>query len=53
MVKVLIYITHLSLEKMNSFINSSELTVFVRGGKPLVIPVRANSIIPDVKIEED
>lgn len=42
-----------------SFISSvekeftSELTVFIRGGKPIVIPVRANAIIPDVKIEEE
>lgn len=29
------------------------ITVNIRGGKPLQIPVRANAIIPDVKIEED
>lgn len=31
---------------------NSEITVHIRGGKSLKIPVRANSIIPDVKIEE-
>jgi hypothetical protein len=32
---------------------SSEITVHIRGGKPLKLPIRANAIIPDVKIEEE
>jgi hypothetical protein len=32
---------------------NSEITVHIRGGKPLKIPVHANAMIPDVKIEED
>lgn len=32
---------------------NSEITVHIRGAKPLKIPVRANAIVPDVKIEED
>ena len=42
-----------------SFLSSVEkeftslITVNIRGGKPLQIPVRANAIIPDVKIEEE
>lgn len=32
---------------------NSEITVHIRGGKPLKIPVRANAIVPDVKIEEE
>ena len=32
---------------------TAEITVHIRGAKPIKIPVRANAIIPDVKIEED
>ena len=32
---------------------NSEITVNIRGAKPLKIPVRANAIVPDVKIEEE
>lgn len=32
---------------------NAEITVHIRGAKPLKVPVRANAIIPDVKIEED
>jgi hypothetical protein len=32
---------------------STEITVLIRGGKPLKIPVKAQSIVPDVKIEEE
>ena len=32
---------------------AAEVTVHIRGAKPLKVPVRANAIVPDVKIEED
>ena len=32
---------------------NSEITIHIRGAKPLKVPVRANAIVPDVKIEED
>ena len=52
------------MEKRSKFFNctflsnvekdfQSEITVHIRGVKPLKIPVRANAIIPDVKIEEE
>ena len=43
----------MKVESQKVNIIDSSFTLIVRGGKKLVIPLKANIIVPKVKIEED